>query len=61
MRRFIFSLLIYSVFTLQGIAAAQDSGNGTIEGQVINDTAGGGNVAGLQVCLIAYAGDEVPL
>jgi hypothetical protein len=59
MRRFIFSLLICSVFALQGIAAAQESGNGAIDGQVINDTAGGGNVAGLQVCLIAYAGNEM--
>ena len=59
MRKFIFSLLICSVFMLPGVAAAQSSGSGTVEGQVINETAGGGDVADLEVYLFAYAGNEL--
>jgi hypothetical protein len=59
MYRFIISLLMCFIFILPGIAIAQESGNGTINGQVINDTLGGGDVAGLQVCLIAYVDDEI--
>ena len=44
---------------LPGIAAAQNSGNSAIDGQVINETVDGGSVAGLQVYLFAYAGNEM--
>ena len=59
MRRFIFSLFIVMIFGLQGTALTQECGNGTINGQVVNDTAGGGSVSGLEVNLITYVDDEM--
>jgi hypothetical protein len=59
MRKFIFCLLILFIFGIPGIALAQESGEGTIDGRVINDTPDGGTVEGLQVCLITYVNDEL--
>ena len=59
MRTCIFSLLVLFILGLQGIAVAQESNHGIIDGQVINDTPGGGNTAGLQVCLIIYVDNEI--
>jgi hypothetical protein len=38
---------------------AQDTGEGTVEGQVLNGTAGGGSVAGVEVTLISYINDAL--
>jgi len=46
------------VLGLPAAAAAQEAGTGTISGQVINGTAGGGSVAGVAVTLITYTGAE---
>lgn len=50
----VFALTLQGVaLTLPGVARAAD-GDGTIEGQVINGTAGGGSVAGLEITLNRY-------
>jgi 5-hydroxyisourate hydrolase-like protein (transthyretin family) len=59
MKRLIFVLLIIIAIGLPGNLSAQDSGQGIIEGQVVNETEGGGSVAGLDVGLIGLVEDEV--
>jgi hypothetical protein len=56
MRRLII-ILFTILFLLTGVptsAYAQESAEGTINGQVINGTEGGGSVAGVEVTLITY-------
>jgi hypothetical protein len=50
-------LVILLVWVLPAAVLAQEPGAGTIEGQVINGTEGGGSVAGLEVTLIMYVDD----
>jgi hypothetical protein len=59
MRKIIFCLLVLLISGIPGIAVAQESGEGTIDGQVINTTRDGGTVEGLKVCLITYVNDEL--
>jgi len=57
MRKLITILVVLSIFGISGVAIAQGSSNGVVEGQVINGTEGGGSVAGLEVSLITYIDD----
>jgi len=57
MHRVTVILAILLVFGLPLAALAQESGEGTIGGQVINGTEGGGSVAGVEVTLITYVDD----
>jgi len=57
MHRVTVILAILLVFGLPVAALAQESGEGTISGQVINGTEGGGSVAGVAVTLITYVDD----
>ena len=53
-------IVILAVLLVSGLPAlAQDSDEGTISGQVINGTAGGGSVAGVEVTLITYINDAI--
>jgi len=53
-------IVILAVLLVSGLPAlAQDSDEGTISGQVINGTEGGGSVAGVEVTLITYINDAV--
>ncbi len=54
MRIFIAILLILKIFGLPVTALAQESFDGVIDGQVTNDTEGGGSVAEMEVTLIIY-------
>jgi hypothetical protein len=57
--RCLITLLIIG-FLLTGIPAsahAQESAGGTISGQVINDTQGGGSVSGIEITLLTYVDD----
>jgi hypothetical protein len=47
-------MAISLVSLLPAAALAQESAIGTVSGQVINDTPGGGSVAGIEVSLITY-------
>jgi hypothetical protein len=47
-------MAISLVSLLPAVALAQESAVGTISGQVVNGTAGGGSVAGIEVSLITY-------
>jgi hypothetical protein len=59
MRKLIYVLVVVLlVFGLPGSVSAQDSEQGVIEGQVVNDTEGGGSVAGLDVALVAQVEGE---
>lgn len=58
MRRLIMLMLvILLVWVMPAASLAQEPGEGTIEGQVINGTEGGGSVAGVEVTLIMYIDD----
>lgn len=60
MRRII--TLFAVLFLLTGVPAsayAQEQGEGTISGQVINGTQGGGSVAGVEVTLITYVNNAL--
>jgi hypothetical protein len=59
MKKLIFVLLVILAIGLPGNLSAQDSEQGIIEGQVVNETEGGGSVAGLDVGLIALVEGEV--
>ncbi len=53
---------IMAVLLLVGLpisAHAQESTEGEITGKVVNDTEGGGSVAGVEITLIAYIDDEI--
>jgi hypothetical protein len=53
---------IIAVILLVGLpvsAYAQESDEGTINGQVVNGTEGGGSVAGVEITLIAYIDDAI--
>ena len=53
-------IVILAVLLVSGLPAlAQDSDEGTISGQVINGTEGGGSVAGVAVTLITYINDAI--
>ena len=58
MRKLIYVLVILLAIGLPGNLSAQDSEQGVIEGQVVNETEGGGNVAGLDVGLITLVEGE---
>jgi len=51
-------IVILLAIGLPGNLSAQDSEQGVIEGQVVNETEGGGSVAGLDVALIALVEGE---
>jgi hypothetical protein len=51
---FLMAVVISLVSLLPAAALAQESASGTISGQVVNDTTGGGSVAGVEVSLITY-------
>lgn len=57
MYRIIVILAVLFVLGLPGTVCAQESVEGTIEGQVINGTPEGGSVAGVEVTLLAYIND----
>ena len=57
MRRFTAILAILLVFGTPLAALAQESGEGVINGQVVNDTQEGSSVAGVEVTLITYVDD----
>ena len=59
MRRLIVILAVLLISGLPVAALAQESDEGTINGQVINGTEGGGSVAGTEVTLITYVGDMI--
>ena len=59
MRKLISGLFIILILVAPGMALAQEAGDGIIEGQVINDTAGSDNMAGLSVRLISDIGENV--
>jgi hypothetical protein len=62
MHKLIVSLLfVILILAAPCIASAQETGDGIIEGQVINDTAGSDNVAGLPVRLIGDVGGNVQI
>jgi len=53
-------ILFLAVLLVSGLPAlAQDLDEGTISGQVINGTEGGGSVAGVAVTLITYTNDAI--
>ena len=58
MQKLIYILVILLAIGLPGNLSAQDSEQGVIEGQVVNETDGGGSVAGLDVALIALIEGE---
>jgi len=59
MHRVTVILAILLVFGLPLAAFAQESADGTISGQVINGTEGGGSVAGVELTLITYINDVI--
>ena len=59
MRKLITILVVLFIFGISGVAIAQESTDGVIEGQVINGTEGGGSVAGIEVALITYIDDVI--
>ena len=61
LRKLIFSLFIFLLLGTQGAVIAQETGDGIIEGQVINDTADGGNVDGLHVRLISNIEENIQI
>ncbi len=54
MYRLITIFIIFSLLALPGVASAQSSAEGVVEGQVVNGTEDGGSVAGLEITLITY-------
>jgi hypothetical protein len=52
-------LSILLVLGIPSAALAQETAEGVIEGQVINDTQGGGSVAGVEVTLVTYINDKM--
>jgi hypothetical protein len=58
MKKLIFVLVLLLAVGLPGHLSAQDSEEGSIDGQVVNETEGGGSVAGLDVGLIALVEGE---
>ncbi len=60
MKKLIYILVVILLtIGLPGSVSAQDSEQGVIEGQVVNETEGGGSVAGLYVALVAQVEGEV--
>jgi hypothetical protein len=60
--RYILVMWLAAFLVLSGTAApayAQDSGEGTIIGQVVNGTEGGGSVAGIEIMLLYYFNDTL--
>jgi hypothetical protein len=58
MKKLIFILVIMLAAGLPGNLSAQDSEEGSVDGQVVNETEGGGSVAGLDVVLITSVDGE---
>ena len=54
MSRFVTIAVVVLILGLTGLAHAQESTDGVIDGHVVNGTAGGGNVSGLDVTLITF-------
>jgi hypothetical protein len=52
MRKLVTIAVVLGILGLSGLATAQESTDGVIDGQVINGTAGGENVSGLDVTLL---------
>jgi len=52
MRKLVIIAVVLGILGLSGLATAQESTDGVIDGQVTNGTADGGNVSGLDVTLI---------
>jgi LPXTG-motif cell wall-anchored protein len=60
MQRLIAILIIGSILiSIPAVASAQDSVQGIINGQIVNGTAGGGSVSGVEVTLITYVSDMI--
>jgi hypothetical protein len=59
MYKFLLCLLVLFILGLPGVALAQVPDDGTIDGQVVNETGGDGNVGGLEVCLFTYVDKEI--
>jgi len=57
--RLLIIVLVFSLLAMPGVASAQEAAQGKVEGQVINGTEGGGNVAGVEVTLISYNNDAI--
>ena len=58
MKKLIYLSVILLAMVLPRNVSAQDSGQGVIEGQVVNETEGGGSVTGLDVYLIGQVEGE---
>jgi len=58
MKKLIYISVILFTIGLPANLSAQDSGQGVIEGQVINETEGGGSITGLDVALISQVEGE---
>ena len=54
MRRLIAILLVLIILTVPEVVLAEEPAEGVIDGQVINQTEGGGSVDGIHVSLYAY-------
>jgi hypothetical protein len=59
MRKLVTIAVVLGILGLSGLATAQESTDGVIDGQVINGTAGGGNVSGLDVTLLLFIDDTM--
>ena len=58
MRWLLAAVAVLAVLPFPGVAFAQEPANGTIEGQVVNQSEGGGSVADLSVSLISGGEEE---
>jgi len=59
MRRFIVVFTVLLLMVLPAGALAQEPTEGTIDGQVINGTEGGGSVGGVEISLITYVDGQL--
>jgi len=59
MNKFVTIAIVMLILGLTGLAHAQESTDGVIDGHVVNRTAGGGNVSGLDVTLITFIDETI--
>ena len=59
MKKLVTIAVIMGILGLSGLAVAQESTDGVIDGQVVNGTAGGGNVSALDVTLLVFVDDAL--
>ena len=59
MKKFVIFSVALLILAMPGIAVAQESVDGVIEGQVLNRTVDGGNVTDLDITLIPFIGQEI--